>query len=480
MAKDLIISREYEIRQLEECWGAKESQLVMVYGRRRVGKSFLINQFFDSRFDFKLVGDNRLRKSEQLFNFHDELRRQWKKDTAVPASWREAFFLLRDYLDECPCDKRLVVFFDEMPWLDNQKSGFLEAFEYFWNSYGAAKNNLMMIVCGSATSWLVDNIDHNKGGLFNRQNCRIYLQPFNLYETERFLIEKKGINWSRYDIAGCYMILGGIPYYLDLLSKNMSPSENIDNLFFKKRGGLWDEFDNLYRTLFSNSGSYIKIVEALFRKKSGMNRNELLEETKLPANASFTRMLQNLSDSGFITSYNYFGNRKKGTVYILSDFFTMFYFKFVKENYGADEEFWSHHLDQSSRRVWAGLTFEALCRSHLRQIKDKLSISGVSSEVSLWSCKATSEHSGAQIDLLIDRRDRIIDILEMKFSLDSYTITKEYDEVLRNKISVFREETGTKKALHLVMVTTFGLNTNMYSSRVQSVITLDDLFKSGR
>lgn len=191
-------------------------------------------------------------------------------------------------------------------------------------------------------------------------------------------------------------------------------------------------------------------------------------------------MLQNLSDSGFITSYNYFGNRKKGTVYILSDFFTMFYFKFVKENYGADEEFWSHHLDQSSRRVWAGLTFEALCRSHLRQIKDKLSISGVSSEVSLWSCKATSEHSGAQIDLLIDRRDRIIDILEMKFSLDSYTITKEYDEVLRNKISVFREETGTKKALHLVMVTTFGLNTNMYSSRVQSVITLDDLFKSGR
>lgn len=229
------------------------------------------------------------------------------------------------------------------------------------------------------------------------------------------------------------MILGGIPYYLDLLSKNMSPSENIGNLFFKKRGGLWGEFDNLYRTLFSNTDSYIKIVEALFSRGSGMNRKKLLEETKLPANASFTRMLQNLSDSGFITSYSFFGNRKKGTVYILSDFFTMFYFKFVKENYGADEEFWSHLLDQSSRRVWAGLTFEVLCRSHLRQIKDKLSISGVSSEVSLWSCKATSDHTGAQIDLLIDRRDRIIDILEMKFSRDNYTITKEYDEVLRNK-----------------------------------------------
>ncbi len=477
MSKELIIGREYEIRQLEECCESKESRLILVYGRRRVGKSFLINQFFDNRFDFKLVGDNRLKKSEQLYNFHDELSRQWKKATAVPGTWREAFFLLRDYLDEFTDDSRHVVFFDEMPWLDNQKSGFLEAFEYFWNSYGAAKNNLIMIVCGSATSWLVDNFDHNKGGLFNRQNCRIYLQPFNLYETEKFLIEKKGINWSRYDIAECYMILGGIPYYLDLLSRNMSPSENIDNLFFKKRGGLWDEFDNLYRTLFSNSDNYIKIVEALFRKKSGMNRKELLEETKLPSNAAFTRMLRNLSDSGFITSYSYFGSRKKGTVFILCDFFTLFYLRFVKENYGGDEEFWTHHADQSSRMVWAGLTFEALCRSHLRQIKDKLSISGVSSEVSLWFCNAREEQSGARIDLLIDRRDRIIDILEMKFSTDDYVITKEYDEVLRRKINVFREVTGTRKALHLVIVTTFGLKRNMYSSRVQSVITFDDLFK---
>ena len=480
MSKELIISREYEMKQLEECYSAKESQLVIVYGRRRVGKSFLINQYFDNRFDFKLVGDNRLKKKEQLYNFYDELSRQWKKDIAVPKTWREAFFLLRDYLDGFTDDSKHVVFFDEMPWLDNQKSGFLDAFEYFWNSYGAAKNNLMMIVCGSATSWLVDNIDHNKGGLFNRQNCRIYLQPFNLFETEKFLVEKKGINWSRYDIAECYMILGGIPYYLDLLSKNMSPGENIDNLFFRKRCALWDEFDNLYKTLFSNSGNYIKIVEALFKKKSGMNMKELIEATKLPSNSSFSRMLRNLADSGFITSYMYFGNRKRGTVYQLSDCFTLFYLQFVKENYGNDEAFWVHHLDQSSRRSWAGLTFEALCRGHLRQIKDKLSISGISSEVSLWRSNATEEHSGAQIDMLIDRRDRIIDILEMKFSQGEFTINKEYDEELRNKINVFREVTGTRKAVQLVMVTTYGLTQNMYSSLVQCVVTLDDLFKPDR
>lgn len=477
MSKELIISREYEKQQLQDCYDSKESQLVLVYGRRRVGKSFLINQFFNERFDFKLVGDNKLSKEDQLYNFYDELKRQSKKDINVPKTWREAFFLLRDYLDEFKDDKKHVVFFDEMPWLDNQKSGFIQAFEYFWNSFGAAKNNLMLIVCGSATSWLVENFEHNKGGLFNRQNCRIYLEPFNLYETEKFLTEKKGIEWSRYDICECYMILGGIPYYLNLLSKNVSPSQNIDNIFFKKRGALWDEFDNLYRTLFSKSENYIKIVEALFKKKIGLNKTEVLEATRLANNSAFTTMLRNLEDSGFIRTYSYFGNKKRGTFYQLSDYFTMFYLKYVKDNYGRDEEFWSHHLDNPSRRSWAGLTFEQVCKDHIKQIKRKLSIAGISSEISAWNTQATEEHDGAQIDMLIDRRDRIINICEMKFSENKFEIDKEYDENLKNKIAVFREVTGTNKAVQLVMVTTNGIKKNMYSSRIQNEVTINDLFE---
>ena len=477
MSKELIISREYEKQQLQDCYDSKESQLVLVYGRRRVGKSFLINQFFNERFDFKLVGDNKLSKEDQLYNFYDELKRQSKKDINVPKTWREAFFLLRDYLDEFKDDKKHVVFFDEMPWLDNQKSGFIQAFEYFWNSFGAAKNNLMLIVCGSATSWLVENFDHNKGGLFNRQNCRIYLEPFNLYETEKFLTEKKGIEWSRYDICECYMILGGIPYYLNLLSKNVSPSQNIDNIFFKKRGALWDEFDNLYRTLFSKSENYIKIVEALFKKKIGLNKTEVLEATRLANNSAFTTMLRNLEDSGFIRTYSYFGNKKRGTFYQLSDYFTMFYLKYVKDNYGRDEEFWSHHLDNPSRRSWAGLTFEQVCKDHIKQSKKKLSIAGISSEISAWNTQATEEHDGAQIDMLIDRRDRIINICEMKFSENKFEIDKEYDENLKNKIAVFREVTGTNKAVQLVMVTTNGIKKNMYSSRIQNEVTINDLFE---
>ena len=477
MAKELIISREYEKQQLQDCYDSKESQLVIVYGRRRVGKSFLINQFFNDRFDFKLVGDYRLTKEEQLYNFYDELKRQSGKIIDTPKTWREAFFLLRDYLDEFKDDEKHIVFFDEMPWLDNQKSGFIQAFEYFWNSFGASKNNLMLIVCGSATSWLVDNFDHNKGGLFNRQNCRIYLEAFNLYETRKFLVEKKGIEWSHYDICECYMILGGIPYYLNMLSKNMSPSQNIDNLFFKKRGALWDEFDNLYKSLFSKSGNYIKIVESLFKKKIGLTKADLLKETRLSDNSAFTKMLKNLEDSGFIRTYRYFGNKKRGTFYQLSDYFTMFYLKYVKDNYGKDEGFWTHHLDNPSRRSWAGLTFEQLCKDHIKQIKKKLSIAGISSEVSVWNTSATDEHDGAQIDLLIDRRDRIINACEMKFSENAFEITKEYDENLRHKVSVFKEITETKKAVQLVMVTTYGVKKNMYSSRIQNEVTMDDLFE---
>ena len=476
MAKDVILGREREIQQLQNCLEARESQLVLVYGRRRVGKSFLINQFFDDRFDFKLVGDNRLTKDEQLFNFSDELKRQSGKNTDVPTSWREAFFQLRDYLESFTDEQKHIIFFDEMPWLDNQKSGFLPAFEYFWNSFGAAKNNLICIVCGSATAWLVDNFDQNKGGLFNRQNCRIYLEPFTLRETEQFLITQKNIQWSRYDICECYMILGGIPYYLNQLSRNLTYSANIDNLFFRKRGALWNEFDHLYKTLFSNSEQYIKLMEIISSKRIGLSRKEIVEKSRFYDNADLTKMLRNLVDSGFLRAYSFFGKKKQGTFYQVSDYFTLFYFKFIKENYGKDEQFWSHTIDNPARRAWAGLTFEQLCKDHITQIKQKLSIGGIISSESAWYTKGDEVHDGAQIDMLIDRQDRVITVCEMKFSEKPFVIDKDYDLELRDKMGTFRAVTGTKKAVQLVMITTYGVKQNMYSSLVQNEVTIEDLF----
>ncbi len=473
---DLIIGREAELRQLERSYQSKEAQLVIVYGRRRVGKTFLINHFFNKRFDFKLTGDFKADRQVQLDNFHSELEHQTSTSFPKPKDWREAFWQLRDYIDTLSENEKHVFFFDEMPWLDTNKSGFLAAFEYFWNSYGSAKDNLMFIVCGSATSWMVENIEQNKGGLFNRQSCRIYLEPFNLYETEKYL-ESKNIDWNRYTITQAYMILGGIPYYLKQLNKELTFDANIDNLFFRKRAELWDEYEHLYNTLFSNSENYTKIVETLSEKRQGYSRSKISEKTKIADNGKLTKILRNLVDSGFVRAYPYFGKRKQNTFYQLSDYFTFFYLRFVKDNYGKDEHYWSNSLDNPSRAAWEGFTFEQVCKDHFRQIKKKIGISGILCSESGWSVPATDEHSGAQIDMLIDRRDKVISICEMKFANNEYQITKDYDEKLRNKISIFRTVTKTKKALQLVMITTYGLTRGMYSNGIQCQVVLDDLFE---
>lgn len=478
MVNHKIIGRKAECERLDKCIKADQAQLIIVYGRRRVGKTFLINQFFNGRFDFKLTGAYAQPKEIQLRYFAAELGRQAGEETAAPKDWIEAFAQLRSYLSSLPAEEKHTVFFDEMPWMDTQRSDFLPAFEWFWNDWGCAQDNLIFIVCGSATSWMVEKFAENKGGLFNRQTCRLYLQPFNLYETEQYL-QSRNIEWSRRDIAECYMIMGGIPYYLSLLDPAMAFNANIDNLFFRKRAELWDEFDHLYQTLFTNSEQYIKIVEQVSKKRMGLTRNEIAEKTKLPANGVLSKMLHDLTDSGFIRKYSFYGRKSKDILYQLSDYYSLFYYRFIKGGFGKDEKFWSHTLDNPARRAWAGLTFEQLCKDHIPQIKNKLGIAGVLSEESSWFVSAgegETESSGAQIDLLIDRRDQVINICEIKFSMNEFQIDKDYEQKLRNKITVFRQKTNCKKTIQLSMITTFGIQKNKYSNIVTNEVLLDDLF----
>ena len=478
MALNRIVGRKAECDRLNKCLKEDQAQLVIVYGRRRVGKTFLINQFFDGRFDFKLTGAYAEPKETQLRYFAAELNRQSGSNKPIPKDWIGAFELLREYLSLLPSTEKKVVFFDEMPWMDTQRSGFLSAFEWFWNDWGCAQDNLVFVVCGSATSWMTENIAENKGGLFDRQTCRLYLQPFSLCETEQYL-HSRGIDWSRRDIAETYMIMGGIPYYLSLIDSEMAFNANIDNMFFRKRSELWDEFDHLYQTLFTNSGQYIKIVEALSKKRMGLTREEIAKQTKIPANGALSKMLDNLNASGFVRKSRFYGRKTKETLYQLSDYYTLFYFRFIRNGYGKDEHFWSNTLDNPSRRVWAGLTFEQLCKDHIAPIKKKLGIAGVLSEESSWfSSRDNDENSsGAQIDLLIDRRDQVINICEAKFSMNEFQIDKDYDQKLRNKIAVFRQETNCKKTIQLSLITTFGVQKNKYSSIVTNEVTLDDLFE---
>lgn len=455
----------------------KEAQLIVVHGRRRVGKTFLINHYFGNRFDFKLTGEYKTPMADQLENFILELNRHLNASHPVPRSWKEAFNLLREYLSSLPAEEKHIVFFDEMPWMDTQKSGFLAAFEYFWNDFGSSLDHLVFILCGSATSWITENIDRNKGGLFSRKTCSLHLEPFTLRETEACLLSQ-GIDWSRYDIAECYMILGGIPYYLSFLNPDLSLSANIDSLLFQKGAELAGEFDLLYRTLFRNSEDYIRIVTVLSGKKSGMTMNELSLKTGFPLNGNLSAKISSLVLSGFVRANPFYNQKKKDIRYQLADYLSLFYFRFVKDHYGRDEHYWSHTYDNPSRYAWAGLTFELLCNDHIAQIKQRLGISGVLSECSTWISRGneTENTDGAQIDLIIDRRDRTTTLCEIKFSVHEFEIDKAYDMALRNKIAAFRNETGTTKTIQLAMITTFGVKKNKYSGIAVNQVTLEDLF----
>ena len=473
-----IIGRSEQCRRLQTCLEQETAQLILVYGRRRVGKTYLINEFFEGHFAFKITGAYDQPKKIQLENFVAELNRKCRKKWDTPGNWFQAFELLRQYLEQLPQDQKHVVFMDEMPWLDTHKSFFLPAFEFFWNDWGSTRHNLVLIVCGSAASWMDDKFSGNRGGLYNRHTCRMYLEPFTLQQTEKFLISRN-IHWSRYEIVECYMIMGGIPYYLNLLDRQYSFNQNIDRLFFSKRGELWDEFDMLYKTLFTHSEHYIQIVEALNQKRGGLTREELAQKTGISLNGSFSKMIDHLIASGFVSESSQYPQKKKMMRFRLSDPYTAFYLKFIKGQSGNDEHFWSYSTDLPSRRAWEGFAFEQLCKAHILQIKQKLGIDGVLSTVSVWSSKGNEELGipGTQIDMVIDRRDRTINLCEIQFSEDEYIIGKDEEASLRNKKTAFRTLTGCRKTIQMTMITTYGVKQNIYSGIIQNQVTMDDLFR---
>lgn len=466
---DIIIGRAKEQEILCRRINSDSSEFIAIYGRRRVGKTFLVRQYFNDAFSFYSTGIYQGTKKEQLGAFSRQLEYYSGCRREVAKDWFDAFAQLREYLGSIGGTKPIVVFLDELPWMDTQKSRFVKAFEYFWNSWGSTNKRLKLIVCGSATTWMRENVISDKGGLYNRTTCSIYLAPFTLHETEQYLLSR-GIHWNRYQIAECYMVLGGTPLYLQMLERNLSLAQNVDNLFFIQNAPLVREYDFLFRSLFNESTLHRQIIETLASKAIGMTRAEIMAATKIKDGGALTKALRNLSDCDFIRQYTAFGKTERGTIYQLTDLFSLFHLRYVKGYRGQDEHHWQNMIDSPSRRAWSGYSFEQLCLHHIRQIKLKLGISGVQSDVCAW------KGDGGQIDLLIDRRDQTINLCEMKFSQAEFEITKQYDEHLRERTECFRSETKTRKALNLTFVTTYGVKKNMYSGNVQSEIKLDDLF----
>ena len=480
----LFIGREKEQQLLNEYISSDQSEFIAVYGRRRVGKTFLIQHVIGNDYAFYVAGMNNVSMRMQLKNFMQGIRK--KKGSMPPAeSWLDAFIALEDYLESLP-DGRKIVFIDEMPWMDTPRSNFISGLEHFWNSWASWRDDIKLIVCGSATSWILNNLIKNRGGLHNRVTHKIPLKPFTLKECQEYFAARQ-FRLSTRQIAECYMVLGGVPFYLSKLSKAEGIAQNIDRLLFAEDGELHDEFSSLYNSLYKNAARHIKIVTAIATKGKGLTRQELIEKTSLSDNGNFSQMLEELESCGFIRSYVPFvsetarkrrtgvaGNKNSDTLYQLIDPFTLFHFQVMRRADSSDANYWSNNQNPHVFSTWSGLAFEMLCLNHFEQIKVALGISGITTNVFSWFGKG--DNRSAQIDMLIDRADNAINLCEMKFYSKAYPMSVKDEEDIERKVSTFLEATKTDKTIIVTMITDKGLERNEHSECIQKVVTLDQLF----
>ena len=474
-----MIGRGREVATLKEAVGKSQAQLIAVYGRRRVGKTFLVRETFAGDFFFQHTGVLGAPMSGQIVAFRDSLIEAGAKDVPELADWREAFNELKRFVKSGGKGKK-IIFIDEMPWMDTPKSRFVQWFEAFWNGWASARKDIVLIVCGSAASWLVKKVFRNRGGLYNRVSEQIHLRPFTLCECREYC-QAEGFCFFDLDIAELYMAFGGIPYYWSMLKKGESVAQNLDRIVFSRDGKLRNEFRDVFGSLFGESASYETIVRALASVKSGVPRDELLKSCGMVKGGNATRYLDDLESCGFIRKFTAFGKRKRDALYQLIDNFTLFHMKFLDGESNPDEHFWQHSANQPSVNAWRGLAFERLCLQHVAQIKEAIGVGGVLTHVFAWRHAPDADcPDGAQIDLLIERADRVINVCEIKFTQKQYLISKECSERLYRKVAVFASVTKTRLAPHLTMITTYGLSRNGYLGAVQSEVTLADLFRDVR
>ncbi len=451
-----IVGRNQELKEMRRLLEDPESQFLAVFGRRRIGKTYLIRNTYEKELVFQMTGFAEANTAEQLSNFLSALEAadvQLALETP-PENWMKAFELLKAYLNRLK-QKKKVVFFDELPWISTPRSKFLMALEHFWNSWASARNDIVLVVCGSAASWMINNLINNRGGLHNRVTKRIRLEPFTLHETEQYL-RYKHISYDRYQIIQLYMALGGIPYYLNELQPGQSSFQEIDRLCFSPNGLLVKEYSNLYRSLFQKSETHVAIVQALSTKNKGISRDEIIRISGVGNGGNTTQTLNELEESGFISMIYPFGKKIKNSLYRLTDQYSLFYHMFMADKRGSGKGSWLQRIDSPSWRAWSGYAFENICFGHIDQIKKALGIGAVYTEVSSWQ----SREAGAQIDLLIDRRDHVISLCEVKFSKKPYKITKAYREELQRKIFAFQSASNTRKAIFPTLITTISLEPN--------------------
>lgn len=470
-----IIGREEERRILSDCLHSKQPEFLAVYGRRRVGKTFLIKEFFEMRFSFYATGVNSKTKKDKLAVFQESLIEYGSKEKAVPENWFKAFSRLKNVLESSDCYRnpetgKKIVFLDELPWMDSKKSEFKAALDYFWNTYGSTQNDLLLIVCGSATSWIINNILKDTGGFYNRITNQIHLAPFSIKECAE-LAKKRGLDFNKTSIIQSYMVFGGVPYYWNLLSPSKSLDQEIERLCFDERSMLHYEFQNLFRSLFSEKGIHREIIELLSLKAAGFTRQEIIEKGVSKGGKTLTKSLEELEQCGFIRSFSRPG-KVKNAYYQIVDPFARFAIVFLENKKISS---WLSYIDSPSYYAWQGNAFELVCLNHVKEIKNALGIAGV--ETREYSFRTSNHSPNSQIDLLIERKDGIINLCEMKFGKSPFVIDKNYAQNLENKKESFISETKTKKTVRITFISPYGVEKNAYSDCVRNVVTMDAFFR---
>ena len=465
---------------------SNRSEFIAIYGRRRIGKTFLVKELFEGNFTFRVTGKENASTKEQLASFGYALS-QFSTRNEMPGNWPDAFHMLSDYIEKEAKEETKLIFIDELPWFDTYGARFISALEHFWNDWAAYRHDIKLIVCGSATTWMLDNVVNSRGGLHNRATHTIQLEPFTLQETEQYF-KAFDFPYERQEVLECYMAVGGVAYYLSLFEQDKSVAQNIEALCFNRGGELVGEFQKLFRSLYKKADNHLAVITALHKKGMGMTRQEIITEAQQTNNGNLSELLRELEECSFVRSYTPFQKSRKDKVYQLIDPFTLFYFRFIRNNNTFMKGYWQKMQSTADYAAWCGYAFEIVCLNHLEQIVHALGIDGTLNTPCSWSYrppKAILEDEeadddlkhGAQIDLLIDRSDKTITICEMKYCQGEYEITKNYDTILNRRQRIFRKATKTRKSLAYTFITPNGLLDNVYARHIPRQVIGDQLFE---
>jgi hypothetical protein len=481
-----IIGRQEEQRELTEIFNSKKAEFVVVYGRRRIGKTFLIEHFFKTKkclyFHVTGVQDGLLK--EQLTEFAKAIGKTFYSGATIASAttWMKAFDELNNAIDNLAKSQKIIIFMDELPWMATKRSRILQALDYYWNYYWSKNKNLKLVICGSSASWIIKNIIYNKGGLHNRYTSSLLIKPFSLYESNEFL-KSRNIKISDKQLLQLYMTIGGVPHYLDRIKKGLSAAQNIEQLCFRETGILFSEFEKLFKSLFDDAKVYIELIRIISKLREGVSRAYIEENSKLSTKGgTLTDRLNDLEQAGFIKSFLPFKHQRQGVYYRIIDEYTYFYLKWIEPEkqalYSNDSGHWLYKTNSPIYYSWMGYSFESVCYKHIAQIQKALNIpSGSKAGTWRYSPKRGSKDNGAQIDLLFERNDDAVTICEIKCTNEPFTIDKNYYHLIMNKVSIYQKITKTSKQIFIAFISANGIKKSTYTDNITGVVTLDDLLK---